>query len=157
MADALTVAPTLHNPDEPAAEDAELPPPHGANGFGEKHEEPALDTGWRAPPPLPPLRQQSGLFETMWPAPERKAKAPPPAEPKYEAKPFEAKPFEAKPYEAKPYEAKPYEANPETKFEPTSEFRFEPKPEPASPDATAPVPNRSGQDRRRPTCARWRS
>ena len=54
--------------------------------------------------------------------------APPPAEPKYEAKPFEAKPFEAKSYEAKP----------EAKYEPKSEFRFEPKPEPANPEAAAP-------------------
>jgi hypothetical protein len=130
VADALSVAPTLHNPDEPpvAAEETEMPPPLGANGSGEKHQESALDTGWRAPPPLPPLRQQSGLFESMWPAPERKAKAPPPAEPKYEAKLFEAKPFEAKPYEAKP----------EAKYEPKPDFRFEPKPEPASPEAAAP-------------------
>ena len=33
VADALTAAPTLHNPVEPAAE---LPPPLGANGFGAK-------------------------------------------------------------------------------------------------------------------------
>ena len=135
VADALTVAPTLHNPDEPpvAAEEAEVPAPLGANGSGEKHQEPVLDTGWRTPPPLPPLRQQSGLFESMWPAPERKTKAPPPAEPKYEARPFEARSFEAKPFETKPFEGK------EASFEPKSEFRFEPKSEPAMPEPPAPV------------------
>jgi hypothetical protein len=93
------IAPTLHNPDEPPppiedTDELPMPPrrsaasPLGVNGSGmEKRPVPPLDAGWRAPPPLPPLRQQAGFFENMWPAPEaRQAKASPPAEPKYEAK-----------------------------------------------------------------------
>jgi hypothetical protein len=125
------IAPTLHNPDEPPStvEDTdELPmparraaaSPPGVNGSGaEKRPEPPLDAGWRAPPPLPPLRQQAGFFENMWPAPEtRQAKAPPPAEPRYEAK------SETK-YEPE-YEAKP-------------ESRFDFESEPAVPESAPPA------------------
>ncbi len=47
------------------------PPPFAANGSGagsaEKHQEPAVDTGWRMPPPStrPPNAAQ---FDAMWPA-----------------------------------------------------------------------------------------
>jgi len=104
------IAPMLHNPDEPprAVEDSEEFQPSrraaasalGANGSGaEKRPEAPLDAGWRAPPPLPPLRQQAGFFENMWPAPETRQVKAPLSEPKYEAK-SETK-FEPK-YEAKP-------------------------------------------------------
>jgi hypothetical protein len=126
------IAPMLHNPDEPSPAvegNEEFPPSRrtaawalGANGSGaEKRPQPPLDGGWRAPPPLPPLRQQAGFFENMWPAPEtRQVKAPPP-EPKYEAKS-------------------------ETKFEPKYESKYEAKPEPgieSMPDfgSEAPVPD----------------
>jgi hypothetical protein len=126
------IAPTLHNPDEPppVEDTAELPmpprraaaPQPGFNGSGsEKRPVPPLDAGWRAPPPLPPLRQQSGFFENMWPASERQAKAPPPVVPKYEPKP------EA---EAKPK----YEMKREAAFEPASDFA----PEAPSPDSASP-------------------
>ncbi len=91
------IAPILHNPDEPpsAVEDNEEFPPSrraaasllGANGSGaEKRPEPPLDAGWRAPPPLPPLRQQAGFFENMWPAPETRQVKAPPSEPRIRGK-----------------------------------------------------------------------
>jgi hypothetical protein len=88
----------------------------------EKRPAPPLDAGWRAPPPLPPLRQQAGFFENMWPASERQAKAPPPAEPKYEPK-SEAE-FEPK-----------YEAKRESAFESIPDF----EPEAPIPDSAMPA------------------
>jgi hypothetical protein len=124
---ALAVTPTLRNPDEPpvAVEDSEdlslsprqsAPSPLRSRGSGgaQSRPEPALGTGWRAPPPLPPMRPpQTGHFDAMWPATEtRQTKAPPPPEPKFE------------------------QQKPGSKFEPKPDFKLEPKteskPEPAT-------------------------
>ena len=128
---AETIAPTLRNPDEPpsaAEESAGLPsslPKKAASSFNpaasgsaEKRPEPAPDTGWRAPPPLPPVRPpQTGYFDTMWPAAEaRQARTAPPPEPKHEQK---AKPL----------------------YEPKSDFKAETKPDfkPEPPAESAPM------------------
>ncbi len=130
----LAAAPTMRNPDEAAFAEAEAMPSAraGTNGAGPAHQaaEPPLNAGWRAPPPLPPIRApQTSFFEAMWPASEPR-KTPAAAEPKYEAK-YEAKPK----YEPKgDFKFERPEANPDYKLEAKPELRPElPPSEPPMP------------------------
>jgi len=123
----LAVAPTMRNPDEAALSEAEEVPAQQADA-ADKAAEPVFDAGWRAPPPLPPLRtSQTSFFESMWPAPERSSKAATTGEPKLEAK------SKYEPKSEFSFEAKP-ETKPDFEFEP----KMEVKPEPLAPQPAAP-------------------
>jgi hypothetical protein len=94
-------APSLRNPEAPAAE--EVPPPAEAAAPGELPPEPAVEKPWRAAPPPPPPPSAPppkpppvANFDAMWP--ERQAKpAPGPEEapPSPEAPPPAAEPSHA--------------------------------------------------------------